>query len=69
LGGLVREPAGILFFTRSDLAGIEVTPREVIEAVRQGYLALANGSSRCPTKLMMPLPDADRDAVSYSMLG
>jgi ornithine cyclodeaminase len=56
-------------FTRSDLAGIEVTPREVIEAVHQGYLALANGGSRCPTKLMMPLPDTDRDAVSYSMLG
>jgi ornithine cyclodeaminase/alanine dehydrogenase-like protein (mu-crystallin family) len=56
-------------FTRSDLADLELSPVEVISAVRGGYLALANGASRCPTKLMMPLPDAERDAVSYSMLG
>jgi ornithine cyclodeaminase/alanine dehydrogenase-like protein (mu-crystallin family) len=56
-------------FTRSDLADIEMSPAEVISAVREGYLALANGDSRCPTKLMMPLPEAERDAVSYTMLG
>ena len=56
-------------FTRSDLADLEISPAEVISAVREGYLALANGDSRCPTKLMMPLPNAERDAVSYSMLG
>ncbi|GAA1026384.1 MULTISPECIES: ornithine cyclodeaminase [Amycolatopsis] len=56
-------------FTRSDLAGVELAPEEVISAVRQGYLALAAGDSRCPTKLMMPLPDQSRDAVAYSMLG
>lgn len=56
-------------FTRSDLADLEISPSEVINAVRAGYLSLANGDSRCPTKLMMPLPDAERDAVSYSMLG
>lgn len=56
-------------FTRSDLADIEISPAEVISAVRKGYLALANGDSRCPTKLMMPLPEAERDAVSYMMLG
>ncbi|NLU75580.1 ornithine cyclodeaminase [Streptomyces sp. HNM0575] len=56
-------------FTRSDLADLEISPQEVISAVRQAYLAYARGASRCPTKLMMPLPDADRDAVSYSMLG
>ncbi|WP_020496553.1 hypothetical protein [Sciscionella marina] len=56
-------------FTRTDLADLELAPRDVIEAVRQGYLALAEGKSRCPTKLMMPLPEAERDAVSYSMLG
>jgi ornithine cyclodeaminase/alanine dehydrogenase-like protein (mu-crystallin family) len=56
-------------FTRSDLADLEISPAEVISAVREGYLALAKGASRCPTKLMMPLPDAERDAVSYSMLG
>ena len=56
-------------FTRSDLADLEISPAEVISAVREGYLALANGASRCPTKLMMPLPEAERDAVSYMMLG
>lgn len=56
-------------FTRSDLADVELNPSEVIDAVRNGYLALANGESRCPVKLMMPLPDAARDSVSYSMLG
>ena len=56
-------------FTRSDLADIEMSPVEVISAVREGYLALANGDSRCPTKLMMPLPKVERDAVSYVMLG
>ncbi|GAA3546325.1 hypothetical protein GCM10022222_32460 [Amycolatopsis ultiminotia] len=56
-------------FTRSDLVDVELSPAEVISAVRGGYLALAGGDSRCPTKLMMPLPDAARDAVAYSMLG
>lgn len=56
-------------FTRSDLADLEISPAEVISAVREGYLAFANGASRCPAKLMMPLPDTSRDAVSYSMLG
>lgn len=55
--------------TRSELADLEISPTEVIEAVRNGYLALANGESRCPTKLMMPLPEESRDSVSYSMLG
>lgn len=56
-------------FTRSELAKVKLEPIEVIDAVRAGYLALADGNSRCPTKLMMPLPLAERDAVSYSMLG
>ncbi|HET9258298.1 MAG TPA: ornithine cyclodeaminase [Pseudonocardiaceae bacterium] len=56
-------------FTRSDLADLEISPTEVISAVREGYLALADRGSRCPTKLMMPLPEGERDAVSYAMLG
>jgi ornithine cyclodeaminase len=56
-------------FTRTDLADLEIAPSTVINAVREGYLSFANGASRCPTKLMMPLPDEERDAVSYSMLG
>jgi ornithine cyclodeaminase/alanine dehydrogenase-like protein (mu-crystallin family) len=55
--------------TRSELEDVELAPLEVIDAVREAYVALARGESRCPTKLMVPLPDADRDAVSFSMLG
>ncbi|WP_328394658.1 ornithine cyclodeaminase [Nocardia sp. NBC_00416] len=55
--------------TRTDLADIDITPSEVIELVEEGYLALARGDSRCPVKLMMPIPKLERDAVSYSMLG
>ncbi|MFF3569634.1 ornithine cyclodeaminase [Nocardia jiangxiensis] len=55
--------------TRSDLADLQVSPSDVISAVEDGYLAFARGESRCPTKLMMPLPDERRDSVSYSMLG
>ncbi|MFQ6394061.1 ornithine cyclodeaminase [Nocardia sp. KC 131] len=55
--------------TRTDLADIEITPAEVIDLVEDGYLAFARGRSRCPVKLMMPIPKAERDAVSYSMLG
>jgi ornithine cyclodeaminase/alanine dehydrogenase-like protein (mu-crystallin family) len=62
-------PPELHLFTRSDLADLEISPAEVISAVREGYLALANGASRCPTKLMMLLPEAARDAVSYMMLG
>ncbi|HEY2203124.1 MAG TPA: ornithine cyclodeaminase [Pseudonocardia sp.] len=59
----------LYLFTRSDLAEVDISPSEVISAVREGYLALARGDSRCPTKLMMPLPVVERDAVCYSMLG
>lgn len=55
--------------TRTDLADIDLTPAEVIDLVEEGYLAYARGASRCPVKLMMPIPKVERDAVSYSMLG
>lgn len=64
----VNTPA-IHILTRSDLSDIEVSPTEVISLVEDAYLSHANGESRCPTKLMMPLPNEQRDAVSYSMLG
>lgn len=55
--------------SRSDLSDIDLPPADVIRLVEDAYLFYANGESRCPTKLMMELPDAQRDAVSYSMLG
>lgn len=53
--------------SRSDLADIAITPREVIDLVREVYVTLARGQSRNPAKISVPLPD--RDSVSYSMLG
>lgn len=61
-------PPELRVLTRSDLAQVDIGPAEVIEAVRGGYLALADGASKCPTKLMMPVSE-ERDSVSYSMLG
>ncbi|MBB5915877.1 ornithine cyclodeaminase [Nocardia transvalensis] len=55
--------------TRTDLADVDISPGEVIALVEDGYRAFAQGDSRCPTKLMMPIPVEERDAVSYSMLG
>lgn len=55
--------------SRTDISDIELPPAEVIRLVEDAYRYYANGASRCPTKLMMPLPKEERDAVSYSMLG
>jgi ornithine cyclodeaminase/alanine dehydrogenase-like protein (mu-crystallin family) len=55
--------------SRSDLSDIDLPPADVIRLVEDAYLFYANGESRCPTKLMMSLPNEQRDAVSYSMLG
>lgn len=55
--------------TRSDLADLPITPSEAISIVEDSYIALAERVSRNPAKLMMPIPRAERDAVSYSMLG
>lgn len=55
--------------SRTDLSDIELPPAEVIRLVEDAYLSYAQGASRCPTKLMMPLPKEERDSVSYSMLG
>lgn len=55
--------------SRKDLADIELKPSEVIALVEEAYLKHAQGSSLCPTKLMMSLPDSERDSISYAMLG
>lgn len=59
----------IHILSRKDLTGIELEPATVIRLVEDAYRSYANGASRCPTKLMMPIPKAERDAVSFSMLG
>lgn len=64
-----RENPVIHVVSREALSDIEIAPADVIRLVENAYLHYAGGSSRCPTKLMMPLPDEQRDSVSYSMLG
>jgi ornithine cyclodeaminase/alanine dehydrogenase-like protein (mu-crystallin family) len=55
--------------TRSDLRDLELAPGEAIAMVEDGYLAHASGISRNPAKLMVSMPDTERDSVAYSMLG
>ncbi|MFC9896025.1 ornithine cyclodeaminase [Nocardia sp. NPDC127579] len=62
-------PKAMHVLTRSDLEDVELTPADVLDLVAEAYQAFAQGDSRCPVKLMMPIPKAERDAVSYSMLG
>lgn len=64
----IQKPT-VHILSRSDLSDIELSPQEVIRAVEEAYLTYANKESLCPTKLMMELPNKQRDAVSYSMLG
>ncbi|MTH95801.1 ornithine cyclodeaminase [Roseibium sp. RKSG952] len=65
---MMQKPA-IHILTRKDLSDIELPPLDVIGMVEDAYRSYAQEASRCPTKMMMALPDAQRDAVSYSMLG
>ncbi|MES4992391.1 ornithine cyclodeaminase [Phyllobacterium sp. 22229] len=59
----------LYILSRAELADIDLSPAEVIQLVEDAFLYYANGQSRCPTKLAMPLPKEERDSVSYSMLG
>ncbi|SDX56445.1 ornithine cyclodeaminase [Amycolatopsis xylanica] len=63
------KPPTLHVLTRGDLHNLELTPHEAITMVEDGYLAFASGKSRNPAKLMVPIPDPERDAVTYSMLG
>jgi hypothetical protein len=65
----VKSDPTLHILTREDLDNLELSPHEAIAMVEDGYLAFASGVSRNPAKLMAAMPDADRDAVAYSMLG
>ena len=58
---------GLRMLSTSDLACIEITPADVTEVVERAYLALADGSSVNPRKLMVA--PSDKHSVSYAMLG
>lgn len=64
---LSREAIALPLLTRSDIADLPISPRDVIEAVRGAYLRVAQGSSRAPAKIMMRSPH--RDSASYAMPG
>lgn len=63
------QPPTLRLLTRSDLADIELEPNRVIQAVEDGYVALQEGKSECPTKMMIDLPVESRDSIAFSMLG
>ncbi|NUS44077.1 MAG: ornithine cyclodeaminase family protein [Mycobacteriaceae bacterium] len=53
--------------SRSDLAGVPITPADVLHAVEGAYLALSAGESDNPRKLSVAHPDGW--SVAYAMLG
>lgn len=65
----LRSDRSLRLLTRSDLKDIELEPSKVIELVEDGYRALDEGQSRCPTKMMIDLPVKSRDSIAFSMLG
>lgn len=64
---LSREGVTLPLLSRSDIADLPISPRDVIEAVRGAYLRVAQGSSRAPAKIMMRSPH--RESASYAMPG
>lgn len=57
---------GLRVLSRSDIAGVEITPAEVLDVVRDAYTALADGRSDNPRKLTVK--PADDHSVAYAML-
>ncbi len=58
---------GLRVLSATDLAGIKITPADVVAVVERAYLALAEGSSVNPRKLTVA--PADKHSVGYAMLG
>lgn len=58
---------GLRVLSTADVAAIEMSPFDVVEAIERAYLALAAGTSADPGKLMVK-PDDGR-SVAYAMLG
>lgn len=55
----------LLTLSRNDIRRVELTPGDVLDAVRGAYRGLAGGVSVNPEKVKL----ADSETVSYSMLG
>jgi ornithine cyclodeaminase/alanine dehydrogenase-like protein (mu-crystallin family) len=58
---------GLRILSTRDLAGIDISPDEVVDIVERAYVALAAGTSANPRKLKTS--PRDGSSVSYSMLG
>ncbi|WP_051494865.1 ornithine cyclodeaminase [Nocardia nova] len=63
----VSRPTPLRVLSRSDLADVPIAPIEVVRAVEEAYLALAQGESDNPRKLSVAHPDGW--SVAYAMLG
>jgi ornithine cyclodeaminase len=64
---VLNPPASILVLGKQLLNDIDYRPADVLASVEGSYLALANGVSDNPRKLMSQPPE--KHSVAYSMLG
>jgi ornithine cyclodeaminase/alanine dehydrogenase-like protein (mu-crystallin family) len=64
---VLNPPASILVLGKQLLNDIDYRPADVLASVEGSYLALANGVSHNPRKLMSQPPE--KHSVAYSMLG
>ncbi|WP_174550549.1 ornithine cyclodeaminase family protein [Nocardia vermiculata] len=62
-----NRPTPLRVLSRSDLADVPIAPLDVVRAVEDAYLALAQGESDNPRKLSVAHPDGW--SVAYAMLG
>ncbi|MGW1728655.1 ornithine cyclodeaminase family protein [Streptomyces sp. NPDC002306] len=62
-----RDDTTLRVLSTSDLAGLDITPADVVDTVEQAYRTLAAGKSDNPRKLCVK--PADGHSVSYAMLG
>ncbi|MGV9790761.1 ornithine cyclodeaminase family protein [Streptomyces sp. NPDC003435] len=62
-----RDDTTLRVLSTSDLAGLDISPTDVLETVEQAYRTLAAGGSDNPRKLTVK--PADGHSVAYAMLG
>jgi ornithine cyclodeaminase len=66
-GRAAPDDTTLSILTTSDLAGLDISPADVVEVVEQAYRTLADGMSDNPRKLTVKPEDGH--SVSYAMLG
>ncbi|MFV0128721.1 ornithine cyclodeaminase family protein [Streptomyces sp. HMX112] len=63
----LADDTSLSVLSTSDIAGIDITPADVVDVVEQAYRTLAAGRSANPRKLTVKPEDGH--SVSYAMLG